>query len=115
MHDVGLYFPSSSFYSTLCLIAAVDFSTAADSLSFTSGVSNLPCQIPLMDDLIIEDDETFQLSLSLANTAQGSLSTTVANPSVATATIIDDGKCNSECGVSIEPLLSCTIELHYTL
>ena len=103
-----------AIYSTLCLIAAADFSAVTDMLPFTSGISSLPCEIPLTEDPIIENDETFQLSLSV-NAAQGSLSTTAANPSIATATIIDDGKgSNSESRVSTEPLLSCTIELHYT-
>ena len=83
-----------AIYSTLCLIAAADFSTVTDLLTFTPGISSLPCEIPLVDDLIIENDETFQLSLSVS-AAQASLSTTAANPSIATATIIDDGKCNS--------------------
>ena len=101
----------SVFHSTPCLIVAVDFSTAIDSVSFTSGVSIQTCQIPLVDDLIIENDETFQLSLSLANAAQGSLSTAAANPRVVTVTINDDGKWSNSGGwfLHAEPLLSSCI------
>ena len=59
---------------------------------FATGISAVQCPLPLVDDQIVEDLETFQLSLSLANSDEGSLSTSTAQPSVATATIIDDGK-----------------------
>ena len=72
--------------------AAGDFNGAAIFLTFSSGRSSLPCPIPLVDDQIIEDLETFQLSLLLANLDEGSLSTSTSQPSVATATITDDGK-----------------------
>lgn len=84
------------YYHTFFIPAGdVDSSVVQVVFTPTSGMT-LPCPIPLVDDSIVEDDETFQLSLSLANPAQGSISTSTTQPGVATATIIDDGKCNSE-------------------
>ena len=74
------------------MTAADDFDGAVISLEFITGISSLPCPILLVDDQIIEDTETFQLSLSLDIPAEGSLSASAFQPSVATATIIDDGK-----------------------
>ena len=72
--------------------ATDDFNGVFVSLAFTAGVSSLMCLIPLVDDSIIEDPEIFQISLSLVNLADGSLSTSSVQPSVATATIIDNCK-----------------------
>ena len=74
------------------MAAADDFNGAVITLTFASGISSLPCPIPLVNDQIIEDLETFQLSLSFINSADGSLSVSTSQPSVVTATITDDGK-----------------------
>ena len=79
-------------FQTNLLSAAGDFNDVFVPLAFTTGISSLPCPIPLIDDSIIEDPETFQISLSLVNPADGSLSTSADQPSVATATITDNGK-----------------------
>ena len=76
---------------------ADDFNANATPLTFTNSVTSRPCSILLMDDLIIENPETFLLSLSLVNPADSALSASAAQPSVATVTITDDGKCKSSC------------------
>ena len=73
--------------------SADDFNSDVIPLTFANIVAPQSCEITLVDDLLIENPETFQLSLSLADPNQGSLSTSAAQPNMATATIIDDGKC----------------------
>ena len=76
----------------MAIFSAADFNSDVIPLNFNTSVTSLPCPITLVDDSMVENPEAFQLSLSLVNATDGSLSTSAAQPSVATVIITDDGK-----------------------
>ena len=85
------------FFAKKSLLASAgDFNGGAIPLTFDISVASQPCPILLFDDLIIENQETFLLSLSLADPEEGTLSTSPVEPSLAMATITDDSKCSNE-------------------
>ncbi len=66
--------------------AGADYQLAAGTLSFAPGESTKNIVVDLLDDQILEGDETVQLTLSNVTGAGASL----GNPTAATLTIIDD-------------------------
>jgi hypothetical protein len=66
-----------------------DFTASHVPVTFSLGETSGTCIIPITDDSIIEDTETFELSLLLADETQGRISPTNGT---AIATIINDSK-----------------------
>ena len=65
-----------------------DYSTTTGTLSFAPGVTTQTVRVPIRNDVIAENTESFELRLSGAKNASGT-AVPIAN-SVATATLIDD-------------------------
>lgn len=79
--------PSSVDYATSdgSAIAGSDYTAKSDTLDFLPGITQRTIDVNLTDDTIVEDDETFTVTLS---NATGDF--TLGSPSTATVTIQDD-------------------------
>ena len=79
--------PSSVDYATSdgSAIAGSDYTAKSDTLDFLPGITQRTIDVNLTDDTIVEDDETFTVTLS---NATGDF--TLGSPSEATVTIQDD-------------------------
>src|SRR5262249_34909142 len=70
--------------SDISATGSLDYSGVAGSIQFTSASQTATVSIPILDDKLIEGNETFQFKLSNASGA------TLGSPDTATITIVDD-------------------------
>ena len=89
-----LFLPSHQIFLSRTFSGANDFSPLANevlTISSTMAVGNFMClNISVPDDMIVEDSETFTITMEIAT-----LNDVVMGPSTAIVTIIDDdGECN---------------------
>ena len=77
-------------YTTFCLhstIADVDYASLILNITFNSGVISQVFSVNIINDLVAESDELFEVFLKLI---PGSLGVIIGEPSVAVGTIFDD-------------------------
>lgn len=84
--------------------APADYTTATNLLTFTPGQSAQPCSFTIVDDLLDEDDETLQITLT------NPVNATLGTPNPTTVTILDDDPpCGGQTGGGFS--LASTAEL----
>ena len=69
------------------LTGGADYDSGPYNVTFPAGVTNIPCDVPITNDIILEGDEYFYLIIDPSSQPNG---VSVSNPDHATVTIVDD-------------------------
>ena len=65
----------------------MDYGSGPYTVTFPAGVTSVPFDIPINNDMILESSEDFTLTINPFSVPTG---VTVGNPNQATVTIVDD-------------------------
>ena len=67
----------------------MDYGSGPYTVTFPAGMTSVPFDIPINDDMILEANENFTLTINPSSLPAGG---TVGNPDQATVTIVDDDR-----------------------
>ena len=75
------------YYDCTATGGGVDYDSGPYTATFPAGVTSVPFDVPINDDLILEFNEIFTVTINSSSLPD---SVTVSNPDVATVTVINN-------------------------